>query len=294
VYKFSIDYARNVSSSPFNNEYLLTFGNSIFVAPGASSWKFPGLQIVEVDNNQNRFGSMLLNRGLVMYGPSSQGYPILTSLVMWNGDQTGADGGSFWGELAMYSPQSPYNQTVYLASGQSGTLPGNPVFRMWDVNKNVHFQIDNAGNCQVYGVLQGIPTSGGAQTPVTVYALNLGTAAGGATVPVIRSDGIYLGPGALCGVGGIQCGGVNPLAKQYTSSGQPANTNLQYYGQNIGTTGYQAKWVSGGPAGGRGIVAQVNIGGTWYQVVFGTVTGAGSDQSYSSILVAGGLIVGLQ
>ena len=141
---------------PFNPAYALEFGNQVWIGQGVigSTYQFPGIHIYESVGTGSPpsgggFGSTFLNRGVVLQGTANQGYVVLASFVTYNGDPTGADAGTgpspnrFWGELAMYSPNSPYNRTVYLASGGAST--GSPTFYLRDQNSNVLFQVDNLG-----------------------------------------------------------------------------------------------------------------------------------------------------
>jgi hypothetical protein len=189
----SIDYPAQ-AGSPANNEYKLEFGSSVWMAGGltAGQWQFPGIHMYEVDNSGNNFGATFLSRGLVFRGTQSQGYPVLVSLVTFNGNSSGSDVPTkFWGELAMYSPVAPYNQTVYLASGSSatGTTGGTAFLYLRDVNGNNMFVVDQVGNVYITGVLQGQQTPGtGASTPVNAYAYSVNGYG-----PVIDSAGNWKG-----------------------------------------------------------------------------------------------------
>jgi len=146
VYLFNIDYPA-VSSTVSNQHYSVTFGNSVWTTAGmaSASWQFPGFVIREVDNASNLFGATFISRGLVLRGTQSQSYPVLVSLVTFNGQSSGSDTpGVFWGELAMYSSNSPYNRTVYINSGSASS--GNGAITTADVNGNALFIADQNGS----------------------------------------------------------------------------------------------------------------------------------------------------
>jgi hypothetical protein len=76
---------------------------------------------------------------------------------------------------------------VYLASGSAAS--GNPYFSLRDVNDGVLFIVDQSGNTQIAGVLQGAPVPGtGAGRPVNALAYNV---AGWG--PVIDAAGNWVG-----------------------------------------------------------------------------------------------------
>jgi hypothetical protein len=243
IHLLSVDYPAQYGS-PANNEYKLEFGNSVWMGGGLTGglWQFPGIHIYEVDNSGNNFGATFLNRGLVLRGTQNEGYPVLASLVTFNGQSSGNDyPPGFWAELAMYSPNSPYNRTVYLASGSASS--GSGYFFLADVNGNTLFAVDQSGNVQIYGVLQGRLTSGGAQTPVNARAYNLSGYG-----PVIDASGTWLGkpvPSAVqqtpwtqnINAAGFNLSGAgNITANQYfvAASGNPViNTNGQFVGAGV-------------------------------------------------------------
>jgi hypothetical protein len=204
IRKFSIDYPAQFSPAPgqpANNEYELDMGSSVWMAGGltAGQWQFPGIHIYEVDNSQNNFGATFLNRGMVLRGHGYQGYPVLVSLVTFNGTQSGSDVPQrFWGELSMYGPTQVNGvnpQTVYLTSGNANS--GNASFVLRDVNGLTLFGVDISGNAQLSGVLSGVPTPvTGVANPVNAYALKI---AGFGTV--IDATGKWVGP-AISTVGG--------------------------------------------------------------------------------------------
>jgi hypothetical protein len=186
---FLIDYPAQYGT-PANNEYQLKMGKSVWSSgSGASQWQFPGMQIYEVDNYQNLFGAVYINRGMVLRGTQTQGYPVLASLVTYNGQESGSDQppyALFWGELAMYSPDAHY-RTVYLASGSAAN--GGGYFILRDLNNHLNFEVDQSGNTYVGGVLQGSKDpSTGANRPVNALALNISGYG-----PVIDAQGYWKG-----------------------------------------------------------------------------------------------------
>ena len=198
INKLSIDYAA-ASGPPSNAEYKLEFGNSVWMAGGLSGgqWQFPGIHIYEWDNVGNNFGATFLNRGMVLRGPQTTPgyptYPVILSLVTFNGQSSGSDVPSaFWGDFAMFSPIAPYNRTVYLASG--GTNQGNPQMILQDAAGNILFQIDTSGNVSIKGVLKGAPISGTDQ-PINALAYNVQGYG-----PVIDATGAWKGKPIVSGV----------------------------------------------------------------------------------------------
>jgi hypothetical protein len=170
---FEIDYAAQFGS-PANNAYRLQFGNSVWsTGHTQGSWQFPGISLYEIDNVGNQFGAVYLSRGVVLQGHGNQNYPVLVSLVTYNGQPSGADlpNAAFWGELDMFSPLSPYNRTVYLASGSASgpSSDGSSVFVLSDKDANMNFQVNQRGDTFIRGVLQGVPTG----TPVNAVAYNV-------------------------------------------------------------------------------------------------------------------------
>jgi len=156
---FQVDYAAQ-SGTPANNQYQLKFGNSVWVGAGMSNWQFPGITVYEVDNSQSLFGAVYISRGVILRGHQNQGYPVLVSLVTFNGQSTGSDSPStFWGELAMYSPTGTggsRSQTVHITSGSN--VSGNPSLTLRDSAypaSTILFQADESGNVTLSGSLQG-------------------------------------------------------------------------------------------------------------------------------------------
>jgi hypothetical protein len=191
IHQLQVDYAAQFGS-PANNEYKLEFGNSVWsTGTGAGSWQFPGIHLYEVDNSGNSFGAVYLNRGMVLKGRGEHGYPVLASLVTYNGQASGSDiPPEFWGELALYSSLNPYTRTVYLASASAGS--GDPQFVMAGNDGKLRFQVDPTGNVFVAGQLRGVNTPAGATTPVAAYAYNV-SGTGGVAVPVIDATGAWVG-----------------------------------------------------------------------------------------------------
>jgi hypothetical protein len=191
IFLLQIDYAAQKLVQPYNNEYKLEFGSSAWVTTGNSQWQFPGIHIYEFDNVGNQFGSVFLNRGMILRGTQGQNYSVLASLVTYNGQPSGFESSSdqFWSELAMYSSRNPWGQTVYLASGNAAD--GNPQFSMQGNAGNLLFRVSTNGDTVVGGVLQGAPGGGGTTMPVKAYAYSVGTVA--APIPVIDAAGNWVG-----------------------------------------------------------------------------------------------------
>jgi hypothetical protein len=187
VYLFDIDYAA-FSGPMSNNHYKIQFGNSVWAGttPGAV-WQFPGIHIFEPDGG-SQFGATFLSRGVALRGPQST-YPLLASFALFNGQSSGADApGVFWGELVMYSPNSPYNQTVYLGSGSATS--GNGYFILRDVNGLQTFAVSINGDVTIKNTL---------------------VMAGSAANPVINAAGQFVGPGVYCPNYGVAANGFNPF-----------------------------------------------------------------------------------
>jgi hypothetical protein len=195
IHQLQINYPA-APGPPSNAQYNLEFGNNVWMAGGlvGGQWQFPGIHIYEVDNVGNNFGATFLNRGMVLRGsqqvPGYTPYPVLVSLVTFNGNSNGADAPSnngFWGDFAMFSPLPPYNRTVYLASGNSGTAGGNPQFILQDTSGNIQFEVDTSGNVYIKGVLKGA-SIGGTDQPVNALAYNVNGYG-----PVIDATGTWKG-----------------------------------------------------------------------------------------------------
>jgi hypothetical protein len=194
IHHLTVDYAFH-TGPPSNPHYIMEFGSNVWSAgTGTSQWQFPGIRIYEVDSNLSLFGAVYLNRGMVLRGPQQQNgpqgliqYPVLASLVMYNGTASGSDvPGSFWGELTMYSPVYPFRPTVSISSGNAAN--GSGQMYLLDENGNLLFQVSAGGQAYFKGPLQGPPTPvTGAQTPVNAYAVNVGGS------PVIDSTGAWVG-----------------------------------------------------------------------------------------------------
>jgi hypothetical protein len=192
IYSLSIDYASQIGP-PSNPEYKLEFGNSVWsTAGGPKQWQFPGIHIYEVDNVQNLFGAVYLNRGMVLRGKQTQGYNVIASLVTYNGNASGADDpGDFWGELTLYSPNYPYRPTVSLSSGSAAN--GSAQFTLLEENGGVLFQVGTNGNAYFKGPIQGLLLPSGASTPVNAIGYNVGGYPGKPAKPVIDADGNWVG-----------------------------------------------------------------------------------------------------
>jgi len=201
IYSFTIDYP----STPTNARYQLQMGNNVWHGAaggtGLLSWVFPGIKITEVDSGGTvyNFGATLINRGIVLRGTDQnngvghQGGTVLGSFDMFNGNQQGQDSPlNFWAELVMYSPLSPYSQTVKLQSGDAGVAGSSFILNDGASPTNhLNFSVNTAGDVQVRGKLQGIYTT--AAQPVNVQALNVNG------LPVIDSTGAWVstgGPGS--------------------------------------------------------------------------------------------------
>jgi hypothetical protein len=110
---------------------------------------------------------------------------VLASLVTFNGQSSGDDApGTFWGELTMYSPVSPYRPTVYLASGSAAN--GNGYFYLHDANGNNLFSVDQSGTTTI----TSINSTGLIKTNVPgtgpQIAANFGNSDGGVTTSEVR------------------------------------------------------------------------------------------------------------
>ena len=244
----SIDYAA-LSGNPARNEYKLEFGNSVWMGGGLPSgqWQFPGIHIYEVDNSGNNFGATFLNRGMVLRGTQTQGYPVLVSLSSWNGDQGGSDiPAQFFGVLAMASPLSPYIQNVVIASGSygGGVTNGSAYISLANASGTVQFSVAQTGVCTAvsYAVVAGgkavIDSAGnwvgnaisGSQTPWTSDIAGGGHAL--SNVASIQVNGLTT-TGSLTVIGAMSMGSVSTPgsvtgAQFYVGSTQVINTSAQY------------------------------------------------------------------
>jgi hypothetical protein len=166
--QFSIGFAANNSTPPYNSAYTILMGKGIWSGVGSSNntYQFPGIMIYEGTgapaNASQIFGSVFLNRGLVLRGTSSQNYGIITSLAMVNGNSQGSDFPSqFWGWLAMYSPVNPSTITVSLSSGGAIYNPdgsvqsifGDSSFYLYNHAALTNFSVDTNGNVVLRGTL---------------------------------------------------------------------------------------------------------------------------------------------
>lgn len=159
---FTIDYPQNLTGTPKNYEYQVQFGRDVWGGAGmaGTTYQFPGIRIFEIDRPNPTppllFGTMILNRGMVMRGTAAQtsttwpsGYSPLGSLVMFNGDSTGYDDTSsqFWCELTMYSPTPGSKMNVRLVSGggSPGSVNGSSSFFLGDSGGNLNFSVDQTG-----------------------------------------------------------------------------------------------------------------------------------------------------
>jgi hypothetical protein len=157
--QFSINFAANPNDGahnpPFNNPYTILMGKSTWAGVGSNTntWQFPGIQIFESTGSppSQIFGSILLNRGLVLRGRPEQSYGIIVTLAMVNGDSSGSDiPSNFWGQLAMYNPTNPSQVTVDIASGgvSGGVVYGDSHLYLYDRSGHTTFSVD--GNGQVH------------------------------------------------------------------------------------------------------------------------------------------------
>ena len=158
---FELDFAPNTTTSPYNNQYVIQFGKSIWGGLGAgTTWQFPGFRIYEVDGTGNQppnvFGSVFLNRGIVLRGTATQNYHVMAAFTLFNGDSAGSDfPPQFYGDLVMYSPTSPTIMNVHLSSGYvnapGGPVIGDSIFYLWDRNGVSNFSVDGNGIVNVRG-----------------------------------------------------------------------------------------------------------------------------------------------
>jgi hypothetical protein len=175
VDSFTVDYQAQQTTQPYSKAYRLSMGSSLWagynaslgtfsIEPNASTtWQFPGIGIQQWVNqvdpsnpgNLTKYGSLFLNRGMVLRGPQINN-PTIASLVMYNGDSAGSDTPtSFWGELSMYSPTVPATRTVYLASGQQ--TDAGAQFSLTDKNGVTNFNVSTIGDVTQRG---GLTVSG--------------------------------------------------------------------------------------------------------------------------------------
>ena len=98
--------------------------NSAFTAGYNAS--FTGLQISRLAASNHR--SVLINRGLVAFSPL--GYAV-ASLVSYNGDPAGGDGGSFWGDVRVTDAAGNLAGEL---DGFTGLVTGRAGFRTFSSN----------------------------------------------------------------------------------------------------------------------------------------------------------------
>jgi hypothetical protein len=191
--QFSIFFPTNSSTSS-NSAYYISMGKGVWsgVASAGNTYQFPGIQIYEASGTPpfQIFGSVLLNRGLVLRGTPAQGNNVMVSLVMFNGDNLGSDyPQQFWGELAMYSPNAPTQNTVDLASGSSTS--GAARFYLRDQNGNQNFGVGETGDVVYRGALglNNANTGGSIKPLIDVNGNWVGGMAGGSVTSVTASAG---------------------------------------------------------------------------------------------------------
>lgn len=285
-----IDYAAR-QGTPANEEFKLQFGNNVWAAPSAGGsgyqWQFPGIRIHQIDNQTDDFGITLLSRGLVLRGTYDQvyqsaRYPVLCSLVTYNGDPSGSYQSNkfFWAELNMYAPKSPFTRTVALVSG-SAARP-DPSFMLRDNSNSLLFNVNENGDTVVGGVLQGRPgTPSGTTMPVVAYALSIAGYNSGAKV--IDSDGKWVGPPITAG------GGQSPWTQNIDGAGYSLSsvgniTARQYFISGISDVMIN----SSGQFVGHGVQVAYGIGCTYLntsqgQIDVGPVNAAGAITAVGNI-----------
>lgn len=278
IYLLSIDYAANSGAAPYNKEYKLEFGHAVWMAAGLSgaTWQFPGTHVYEVDANSasdqiHTFGATFISRGVILRGTVNQAglksYPVLVSLVQYNGDTTGSDDSNpyFYGELTMFNPKVLNQVSIDLSAGTpNGSPPSdtdtNPYFAMFDANGNRVFWVDpKGGTLQAKGLLQGI---GG--VPINAIAYNVNSK------PVIDANGNWVG-NAISGGGQPQ----TPWAQ-----------NIQGAGWNL--SGVNS--ISCASATISGLATMTSLGVGTGGGVIGTGTLASAPAS--ALQVSGGLAIG--
>jgi hypothetical protein len=154
---FSINFA----SGPFaSNPYIIDMGKSVWAGVGSqnNSAQFPGIRIYDASGAppQQIFGSILLNRGLMLRGRPEQSNEVLVSLAMVNGDTNGGIYPvQFWGQLAMYNPWSPSQMTVDIASGHyaNGVVYGDSHLYLSNSSGLYTFTVDEGGQVHFRGRL---------------------------------------------------------------------------------------------------------------------------------------------
>jgi len=106
-------------------------------------------------------GATMINRGFIVGSPSLT--PI-GSLYTFNGDASGGDAGTFWGQMMLASPYS--NQiNVFLRSGSTGSSGSSPsvdgstgsaYMYLKDQLQNVTFEVRENGDMQLKGTARGV------------------------------------------------------------------------------------------------------------------------------------------
>jgi hypothetical protein len=239
---FSINFA--ATGTP----YIIDMGKSVFagVASQNNSVQFPGIRIYEASGSppQQIFGSILLNRGLVLRGRPEQGYGVIGSLAMVNGDSNGSDVPVyFWGQLAMYNPMSPSIMTVDLSSGfiQSGQVYGDSHLYLYDRNGHYTFTAGQSGDVTFSGALglRNASTSGYPNGGVMVLIDSAGNWKGGGmagVTSVIAGTGISISPPAGTGAVTITNSGVTQVVggRGVAVSGFTGSSTISI-GQDVGT-----------------------------------------------------------
>lgn len=143
---FEIDYLINQAPvPPYNQAYQLLLGTSIAYAVNMTNYKFPGITLMRATQNPDTsltpttHGIKIINRGVII---GSDNFPLLGSLVTFNGDATGGDTDPFWATLTLYSNVSGL-ANVHLSSGGPGS--GASVFDLWDDSNVQNFGVDRGG-----------------------------------------------------------------------------------------------------------------------------------------------------
>jgi hypothetical protein len=236
INKFTIDYLQNYNPSgsyPNNEAVHLEFGYDAFMVDNAapSAWKFPGIKIQRsISGTPTTHGSMLITRGLILYGPSSQ---RKAALVSWNGDQNGNPdtASTWWGELSLYAPNA--NGTVLLTGGSASDvpLPGQPgsslkpgqsptgtasaaFFRMMNESAQTNFYVDQRGNVYCRGYCDVTETLTAKAISTAGFSLTGGGAFSLGSSNVTTTGTVQAGTLTVTGnatvSGNITCTGANP------------------------------------------------------------------------------------
>lgn len=192
VNQFQIDYLANAGGG-FSAAYRLLYGMDQWSAGVTmSSYRFPGLSLMRAttDGSGNitgvtTHGATMINRGFIVGSPSLT--PI-GSLYTFNGDASGGDAGTFWGQFMLASPYS--NQiNVFLRSGSTGSSGSSPsvdgstgsaYMYLKDQLQNVTFEVRENGDVRFRRALLW----------------------GASATTLIDSTGTYVGPVAGTGTPG--------------------------------------------------------------------------------------------